>query len=124
MFKIKFVRNNFIINISILVIIIALYLTSVISLRNFYSIILPAVFILVSFHLAIFFQFRAEKKQNQEFIGTILIGMGIRLFLLFIFTITSLIFLDINKNSFIFSVLIFYIYYLTIEIIYTCIRNK
>jgi len=124
MFKTKFLRYNFIVIISILILIIALYLLSVISLRVFYSIILPALFISISFHIAIYFQLKAEKKQNEEFIGTILMGMGIRLFLLVIFTITSLKFLDINKNSFIFSILIFYIYYLTMEIIYICIRNK
>jgi len=124
MFKIRFVRNNFFIIISIFVLIVALYLASVITLRNFYSIFLPAVFISISFHIAVFFQFRAEKKQNVEFIGTVFKGMGIRLLILLAFIITSLKFLDINKNSFIFSVLIFYIYYLTIEIIYISIRNK
>jgi F0F1-type ATP synthase assembly protein I len=124
MFKTKFMRNNFILIISILIVIIALYSLSVISLRVFYSIILPALFISISFHIAIYFQFKAEKKQNEEFIGAIFAGMGIRLFLLVVFTITSIKFLDINKNSFIFSILIFYIYYLTMEIIYICIRNK
>jgi len=124
MFKTRFLRYNFIIVFSSLILIIALYILSVISLRVFYSIILPALFITLGFHIAIYFQFKAEKKHNEEFIGTILMGMGIRLFLLLIFIITSLKFLDINKNSFIFSILIFYIYYLTMEIIYLCIRNK
>ena len=124
MFKIRFIRNNFIIIISIFVLIIAFYLTSIISFRNFYSIILPAVFISITFFIAILFQFKAGKKQNAEFIGIVFKGMFIRLLILSVFVFTSLKFLDINKNSFIFSVLIFYIYYLVIEVIYTCIRNK
>jgi hypothetical protein len=43
--------------------------------------------------------------------------MGFRMLILVFFVIISLKFLYINRNSFIFSTLIFYIYYLVIEII-------
>ena len=124
MFHNKFLRNNSFLIIFVFVVIITLYVTSLISSRNFYSIMLPAVFTTIGFIIAVVFLHKAEKKHSEAFIGTVFMGIGIRLIFLVVIITVSLKFLDINKNSFIFSVLIFYIYYLTIEIIYTSIRNK
>ncbi len=124
MFHNKFLRNNSFLIIIAFVVIIAFYSTSLISYRNFFSIMLPAVFTTIGFIIAVIFLHKAEKKHSEDFIGIVFMGMGIRLLFLVVIITVSLIFLDINKNSFIFSVLIFYIYYLTIEIIYISIRNK
>jgi hypothetical protein len=124
MFKDKLFRNNLFLVILAFLVIITLYSASIISYRNFYSIMLPGVFTTIGFIIAVIFLHIAEKKNSEAFIGAVFMGMGIRLLFLLVLIALSFKFLDINKNSFIFSVLIFYIYYLTIEIIYTSIRNK
>ncbi len=63
-------------------------------------------------------------RSDKIFISSILGGMVIRLFLLLGFVFISLKFLEINHNTFIFTVLIFYIYYLIIEIFYLNFKKK
>ena len=97
---------------------------SVVSYRVFFSIVLAALFATISFIIAVIFIKLSEKKPSQEVLGTIFKGMAVRLLVLVLLVIISLKFLDINQNSFIFSILIFYIYYLTLEIILLNIRNS
>ncbi len=63
-------------------------------------------------------------KSDKIFISSILAGMLIRLFLLLGAVFISLKFLEINHNSFIFTLLFFYIYYLSIEIFYLNFKKK
>ncbi len=57
---------------------------------------------------------KPEKMFFQRLFG----GMVIRFLLTLIMVVLALLFLELNRISFIFSVLFFYIFYLTIEIIY------
>ena len=63
-------------------------------------------------------------RSDKIFITSILGGMLFRLILLLRIVFISLKFLEINDNSFIFTVLIFYIYYLIIEIFYLNFKKK
>ncbi len=63
-------------------------------------------------------------RSDKIFILSILGGMLIRMILLLGVVFISLKFLEINHNSFIFTVLFFYIYYLIIEIIYLNFKRK
>jgi hypothetical protein len=57
---------------------------------------------------------KPEKKFFQRLLG----GMVIRFFTTLIMVFLALFFLELNRISFIFSILFFYIFYLVIEIIY------
>ena len=57
---------------------------------------------------------KPEKKFFQRLLG----GMAIRFFTTLIMVFLALFFLELNRISFIFSILFFYIFYLVIEIIY------
>ncbi len=107
----------------VLVIISFFYIFSIISLRDYFAFFLAGFYTTAAFFTSIFYVKKAENKQNDEVIGTIFSGMSIRLMVLILLVIISLKFLDINQNSFIFSILIFYIYYLTIQIIYLSVRS-
>lgn len=56
-------------------------------------------------------------KPDEVFLRRIFGGMVIRLILSLIFIVFALLFLEINRISFIFSALFFYIFYLIIEIV-------
>lgn len=57
---------------------------------------------------------KPEKMFFQRLFG----GMVVRFMLTLIMVVLALLFLELNRISFIFSILFFYIFYLTIEIIY------
>ena len=63
-------------------------------------------------------------KSDKIFITSILGGMTIRLVILLGAVFISLKFLEINHNNFIFTLLFFYIYYLSIEIFYLNFKKK
>jgi hypothetical protein len=62
-------------------------------------------------------------KSDKSFIRNTLGAMLIRLFSTVIMVIICLVFLELNQNNFIFSILIFYFFYLIIEIIYLNLRS-
>lgn len=96
---------------------------SIISYRELFSILLPCIFTTINFVLAAASIEKSYKKPHMNVLSSFLKWMGIRMLILVSFIIISLKFLDINKNSFIFSTLIFYIYYLTIEVIFIIIKE-
>jgi hypothetical protein len=51
-------------------------------------------------------------------------GMVIRFFTTLIMVVLVLLFLELNRISFIFSILFFYIFYLVVEIIYLNFRQN
>ncbi len=113
---------NFFVVLLVLCLITFFFYKSRISYRYYYSIFLSGLYTTTSFFISIWYIKKAEKKNLDKVIGTIFTGMGIRLMVLILLIIISINFLDINENSFIFSILIFYIYYLTIEIIFVNLR--
>jgi hypothetical protein len=95
-----------------------LYFSNVFSFSQFISIILALGITAVNF-LAQFLSAKTSlKKSDSGFLKIVFGSMLIRFFSLLLMILISLIFLDINKNSFIFSIFIFYILFLFIEIYY------
>lgn len=62
-------------------------------------------------------------KGDKSFIRNTLGAMSVRLISTLIMVIICLVFLELNQNNFIFSILIFYFFYLIIEIIYLNFRS-
>ncbi len=66
---------------------------------------------------------RGLTRSDKSFIRNALGAISIRLFITAAMVIICLVFLELNQNSFIFSILIFYFFYLIIEIFYLNIRK-
>ena len=94
------------------------------SYRGLFSIYLPAVFTTLNFIIASASIEKSYKKPHKNVLNSFLIWMGIRVVILIMLVLISLKFLDINQNSFIFSTLFYYIYYLIIEVIFIIIKES
>jgi hypothetical protein len=112
------------VSILLFLLIFILFLTSIINFIDFYSIIIAAFISSINFALGGFFIKFSIKKDHKTFLTTILAGMVGRLFLTILLVFLSLKFLEINQNSFIFSIFFFYVYYLLLEIFYLNFREK
>ncbi len=66
---------------------------------------------------------RGLARSDKSFIRNALGAITIRLFITIAVVIICLVFLELNQNNFIFSILIFYFFYLIIEIIYLNFRK-
>ncbi len=66
---------------------------------------------------------RGLVKSDKSFIRNALGAMSLRLLSTVIMVFICLVFLELNQNNFIFSILIFYFFYLIIEIIYLNLRS-
>ncbi len=66
---------------------------------------------------------RGLVRTDKSFIRNTLGAMSVRLFSTAIMVFICLVFLELNQNNFIFSILIFYFFYLIIEIIYLNLRS-
>ena len=95
-----------------------LYFSNVFSFSQFISILLALGITSVNFLVEFLTVKKSLKKSDSGFIKIVFGSMIIRFFSLLLILLISLIFLDINKNSFIFSIFIFYILFLFIEIYY------
>ena len=97
---------------------LALYLSGVFNYSELISVFLSLIITTLNF-LAGFLSARISLSKNEKtFIKIVFGSMVIRLFLMLFIILIILIFLDINRNSFIFSIFIFYIFYLIIEVFY------
>ena len=63
-------------------------------------------------------------KPEKMFLQRLFGGMVIRFFTTLIMVVLVLLFLELNRISFIFSILFFYIFYLVVEIIYLNFRQN
>jgi len=97
---------------------------SLLSYKGLYSVYLPAVFTTVNFIIVAASIEKSYKKPFKNVLNSFLLWMGIRVAILILLVIISLKFLDINQNSFIFSTLFYYIYYLIIEVIFIIIKES
>jgi len=103
---------------------LALYLSGVFNYSEFISVFLSLIITTLNF-LAGFLSARISLSKNEKtFIKIVFGSMVIRLFLMLFIILIILIFLDINRNSFIFSIFIFYIFYLLIEVFYLNYRKN
>ena len=99
------------------------YLFSAVSHTFLMSVFTAFGIITFNFILTIISIKLGERGAGNSFINFYLGGMLFRFFLMLAMVLISLKFLDISRNSFIFSILIFYVFYLIIEIIYLNFRK-
>lgn len=95
-----------------------LFMTNILLFEQVRSIILGGV--ITTFNAAIGFIsiISGIRKEEKKFVRRVLGGMVIRFVLTLVMVGLALFFLELNRISFIFSILFFYIYYLVFEIIY------
>ena len=101
-----------------------LYITRNIDKLTFLSIILGAGITFINFLLGIWFFKIGVNRSHSIFLISILGGIVIRLFLTLTAVLLCLLFLELNRLSFIFSIFIFYFLHLIIEIIYLNLRKN
>lgn len=97
---------------------VTLYLTKNISIGDFKSLLLGIALTTVNTFIGFYSIKKGINKPEKSFFRWIFGGMIIRLFLIVAAVVLVLVFLEINRISFIFSILFFYIFYLVVEIIY------
>lgn len=98
------------------VVFFALSLASLISFKDFFSIFIASIIALINLLLAVFSIKKELKNKKDVIFGLFFKLMAPRIILMLALIIISLKFLDIYRNSFIFSTLIFYILCQIIEI--------
>ena len=119
----KFLGKSILVPFVLFLILTVVYLCSVVSEAFFKSVIIGGAISSFNFILGLF-AVKIGLKSNQDiFLKAVLGGMMIRLFLVLVLVFISLKFLNINENSFIFSILFFYILFLIIEIIYLYMKK-
>lgn len=116
--KSRIIFFSFVPPLLVLAVLIYLNLNSGISPQLFSSILYGIVISTFNFLLGLFsIKFGLEKSQ-KKFLIIVFGGLVLRLFITFSLIVIALKFLDVTLNSFIFTVFIFYFYYLMIEIFY------
>jgi len=90
----------------------------------FKSILIGNFLAFLNFLLGLMFATWGIKRADKEFLASLFGGLIIRLSLLLVLLTSTLIFLEINEISFIFSILFFYFFYVIIEIIYLNLRKR
>jgi hypothetical protein len=90
----------------------------------FKSILIGNFLAFLNFLLGLMFAIWGIKRADKEFLASLFGGLIIRLSLLLVLLTSTLIFLEINEISFIFSILFFYFFYVIIEIIYLNLRKR
>ena len=119
----KFLSRSLIIASILLLFLFGIYSFSFISKMFFISILIGGILATINFFLGLItIKISLNYSQNKFFIA-IFGGLILRLFLILSAVFISLKFLKINENSFIFSILFFYIFYLIIEIIYLYMKK-
>ncbi len=88
------------------------------------SILIGDFLAFLNFILGLLFVSWGLNRPNKEFLSSLFGGLLIRLSLMLILLTSTLIFLEINEISFIFSILFFYFFYLIIEVIYLNFRER
>ena len=124
---IKLIRSPLSVLIAILVFIatiLILYLSNVFNYSQFISVLLALIITTLNFFAGYLSAKISLSKNEKTFIKIVFGSMVIRMFLMLIIILITLVFLDINRNSFIFSIFIFYIFYLLIEVFYLNYRKN
>lgn len=106
---------------SILIIII-LFLLNILSGEHFKSFMLAGTITTLNAGLGAISIRSGINKPEKVFFQRLFGGMTIRFLTTLIMLVLALLFLELNRISFIFSILFFYIFYLIIEIIYLNFR--
>ncbi len=103
---------------TIFLIITLFYFTNILSKEYFKSIITAGLITSFNAVIGIISIKSGINKPEKIFFRRIFGGIVVRLFLTLILLVLTLVFLELNRISFIFSILFFYIFYLITEIIY------
>jgi hypothetical protein len=90
----------------------------------FKSILIGDFLAFLNFMLGLMFVTWGINRADKKFLASLFGGLLIRLSLLLVLLTSTLIFLEINEISFIFSILFFYFFYVIIEIIYLNLRKR
>ena len=90
----------------------------------FKSILIGNFLAFLNFLLGLMFATWGINRADKEFLASLFGGLIIRLSILLVLLTSTLIFLEINEISFIFSILFFYFFYVVIEIIYLNLRKR
>jgi hypothetical protein len=110
-----------------LISLLVLAILTLINVSNnniFKSILIGNSLAFLNFILGLIFVFWGINRADKEFLASLFGGLLVRLSLLLVLLTSTLIFLEINEISFIFSVLFFYFFYVIIEIIYLNLRKR
>jgi hypothetical protein len=119
-----FLKISFLVYIVIMAAIVSAYWLSFINSSIFYPILASSVIVAFSFLSGIWAIRFSMNKPREIFIFTVFGGMFLRLILMLGMVFICLKFLELNPNSFIFSILFFYVFFLLVEIIYLNFRKK
>ena len=113
------VNKNFIIAIILfsfsIIILYVLHLLSYLSLYSLISIFMGSIIATINFILAIY-SIKKDFNNGNMSLGNFLKFLPVRIFISLSLIILSILFLDINRNKFIFSTLIFYVFYQIVEV--------
>lgn len=104
--------------------IIVLYLIDILSKEYFKSFILAGIITTFNAVLGTISIKSGINKPEKIFLQRLFGGMVMRFLTTLIMVVIALLFLELNRISFIFSILFFYIFYLIIEIIYLNLRQN
>jgi hypothetical protein len=119
-----FLKISFLVYLVIIGLLVAAYLLSFINNSVFYSILSSSMIVGGSFITGILAIRFSLNKSHEIFIFTVFGGMFLRLIIMLGLVFICLRFLELNPNSFIFSILFFYVFFLLVEIIYLNFRKK
>ena len=104
-------------------VIVSAWFLDLISVTIFMSWIIGWTIVFAGFVIELLFIRRGLSASDKLFIRNVLGAISIRLFLTVILISICLLFLELSRNNFIFSIFIFYIFYLIIEIFYLNVRR-
>ena len=110
-----------------LISLLVLAILTLINVSNnniFKSILIGNSLAFLNFILGLIFVFWGINRADKEFLASLFGGLLVRLSLLLVLLTSTLIFLEINEISFIFSILFFYFFYVIIEIVYLNFRKR
>jgi hypothetical protein len=106
---------------------LALAMINLLTVSNniiFKSILIGNFLAFLNFLMGLMFATWGINRTDKQFLASLFGGVIIRLSLLLALLTSTLIFLEINEISFIFSILFFYFFYVIIEIIYLNLRKR
>jgi len=99
-------------------IVTSLFFLDVFSKEDFKAFIIAGIITTFNTGIGVISIKSGINKPEKMFFQRLFGGMVIRFFTTLIMVVLALLFLELNRISFIFSILFFYIFYLVIEIIY------
>ncbi len=102
---------------------VSTYVFNLLNLNIFTAWMTGWIVVFIGFVSELLLVKRGLVRSAKSFIRNTLGAMSLRLFSTLIMVFICLVFLELNQNTFIFSILIFYFFYLIIEIIYLNFRS-